>query len=1159
MKPLRVISLNIWLPILVTLTIFILVTAMVFNQRNQLIENEIQSSIAFINNDLNVLTLEMKNELAHGHEFESQRTFSMRGLINEYKVFVLLDDEGRNTLSIQNDNVGQLAKTIFPNFDSTRYERALKTRQSEVHLNDEESFVTAYFPLELEPKSDEIRPSKMGVLFLVYDLSYSIDGVNREVWQSSQVFLAIGLASIILVLIFLKVYVSRPLHHLTLMTKQLAKGELGIENQLTGKGELLELADSFNSMSQQLEQKHALLKQSEERFCSLYDDNPAMLFTVDEIGTVLSVNQFGVEELGYPKDQLIGQSVLNVFYEDDKSLAQDYLKQCFSEPDKVHKWEIRKVCQDGSIIWVRETARLVKDVDGKTSVMIVCEDITEHNQAKKDLRSRTNQLINNQKTLFDLAKLDYSDEEQPFKQIIESDAKQLQVARVSIWLYNHDHTEMTCQALYQEGEISLKEAITMKAEQYPRYFHSLEQSMISASDARSDPRTNEATEDYLIPLGITSMLDVPIRLQGKMVGIVCHEHIGLKRKWSVEDEDFASSIADLCALIMSSAERKQAEEALNNVAVSFAALRGEDYFNKVSAYLADKLNVDYAFIGELVEEDKVRVLGGVGKGNVLEPFEYALINTPCNNVIGQSLCCYPSDVQKQFPDDFMLVEMNIDGYLGVPLFDSYGKALGIIVVMSERAIKNQRIAESTLNIFSDRASAEVQRKQADDLLIHQSTHDALTGLVNRREFERRTERLLSSVKQDKAEHALCYMDLDQFKVVNDTCGHAAGDEMLRQLSTMLQKVVRHRDTLARLGGDEFGVLMEHCSLDDAHRVATSLLEAIQNYQFAWEEHSFRVGVSIGLVPITESTTNLMELLIEADAACYMAKDTGRNRIHVYHTEDSEIAERHGEMQWVTRLQKALDENRFCLYAQSIVPLDNSTEKHYELLIRMIGDKGEMIPPGAFLPAAERYNLITQLDYWVIETVFSLLKENPEFQSQISFISINLSGQSLAEESVLDFIITQLGETGIDGEKICFEVTETAAISNMNTAIKFISKLKGLGCRFALDDFGSGLSSFAYLKNLPVDYLKIDGMFVKDIVDDPIDHAMVKSINEIGQVMGMKTIAEFVEDAEIKGMLREIGVNYAQGYGIHKPQPFDELLNRSNNVTDINKSKDDEYN
>mgnify|MGYP003384287962 FL=1 len=437
--------------------------------------------------------------------------------------------------------------------------------------------------------------------------------------------------------------------------------------------------------------------------------------------------------------------------------------------------------------------------------------------------------------------------------------------------------------------------------------------------------------------------------------------------------------------------------------------------------------------------------------------------------------------------------------------------------------------------------------QLSEQLNYQACHDALTGLINRAEFERRAKRLLATLLTDKREHALCFMDLDQFKVVNDTCGHIAGDELLRQLSCALQGRVRQSDTLARLGGDEFAVLIENCTLEHAELVALALQETIQDFHFSWEEHTFRVSASIGLVAINETTADLSGLLSRADSACYMAKDLGRNRIHVYHPEDRELVQRQGEMKWVARIYLALAEERFCLYAQAIEALNNSAGKHYEILLRLKGEKGEIIPPGAFLPAAERYNIITQLDRWVVEQCCQLLLSHPVFLEQTNFISINLSGQSLTDESFLDFVIAQLQQPGIDCRKICFEITETAAIANLTRAIKFISSLKSLGCKFALDDFGSGLSSFAYLKNLPVDYLKIDGMFVKGLVHDPIDHAMVKSINEIGQIMGMKTIAEFVENDEIKGMLREIGVNYVQGYGINKPQPFEHLLQQSGEV------------
>ena len=433
------------------------------------------------------------------------------------------------------------------------------------------------------------------------------------------------------------------------------------------------------------------------------------------------------------------------------------------------------------------------------------------------------------------------------------------------------------------------------------------------------------------------------------------------------------------------------------------------------------------------------------------------------------------------------------------------------------------------------------RKETEQRLKYQANHDALTGLINRRVFEERVAALLSTVEKDKAKHALCFMDLDQFKIVNDTCGHIAGDELLIQISSVLTKIIRNHDTLARLGGDEFGLLLEHCSLSNANRVITSILNAINDYQFLWEGHVFRVGISIGLTLITEESNNITELLRDADAACYVAKDMGRNRLHVHSPEDAEIAKHKGEMQWVSRLNHAFENDKFCLYAQSIVPLDGSNSRHYELLIRMLDNKGDIIPPNAFLPAAERYNLITKLDKWVIINAFETLKNNPEFVDEINFISINLSGTSLTNTTFLKFVISQLNKHSVAPNKICFEITETAAISNLNKAIKFITTLKDFGCKFALDDFGSGLSSFAYLKNLPVDYVKIDGMFVKDIVDDPIDHAMVKSINEIGQLMGKQTIAEFVENDEIMAELKKIGVNYAQGYGIGKPMPFNELV------------------
>jgi diguanylate cyclase (GGDEF)-like protein/PAS domain S-box-containing protein len=434
--------------------------------------------------------------------------------------------------------------------------------------------------------------------------------------------------------------------------------------------------------------------------------------------------------------------------------------------------------------------------------------------------------------------------------------------------------------------------------------------------------------------------------------------------------------------------------------------------------------------------------------------------------------------------------------------------------------------------------------EAHDLnekVAYQASHDALTGLANRSEFDKAIKEAVVLAHTDNSEHALCYLDLDQFKVVNDTCGHLAGDELLRQVGELLRKHIRKQDFVARLGGDEFGILMYNCSLDQAAHACEKLRDAVKDFYFAWEDRRFTIGVSIGVSSINDSSGNPGSLLKEADAACYAAKDKGRNRVHMFRPDDEELALRHGEMQWVEKIQRALEQDRFCLYGQPIVPLNGQDEGlHFETLIRYKNENGAIIPPGAFLPAAERYNLAPAMDQWVISHLFEWLVNKAGFMDQLAICSINLSGLSLSDETMLAFISEQFRLWSVPPHKICFEITETAAIANLSQATKFINQLRNQGCLFSLDDFGSGLSSFAYLKNLPVDFLKIDGLFVKDILDDKVDLAMVKSINEVGHIMGKKTIAEFVENERIFNLLHTLGVDYAQGYGIEKPVPLDNL-------------------
>ena len=440
-------------------------------------------------------------------------------------------------------------------------------------------------------------------------------------------------------------------------------------------------------------------------------------------------------------------------------------------------------------------------------------------------------------------------------------------------------------------------------------------------------------------------------------------------------------------------------------------------------------------------------------------------------------------------------------------------------------------------VFSDVTRA----RQLSHQIAYQASHDALTGLINRHEFERRLARVLETAKTSATDNALCYLDLDQFKLVNDTCGHMAGDELLRQIANLFKESVRYRDSFARLGGDEFGLLMEHCSLHEAEQVARKMIEALTDFDFYWGGKRFAIGVSIGLVPINEFTVDVDSTLSAADTACYMAKDQGRNRIHIYKEDDEELNRRHGEMRWAVQLPHALDEGNFRLFFQRMTPVAGigAEGQHYEVLLRLQDD--HIVMPQVFFPAADRYNLSSKLDRWVVAETFQWIADHPDHLADLFLCAINLSGHSLNEEAFVTFVQQQFRDLPIPPGKICFEITETAAIANLSRAASFMKTLKTQGCRFALDDFGSGLSSFAYLRSLPVDFLKIDGVFVKDIVHDSVDMAIVKSINEIGKVMGKQTVAEFVENEEILRKLRDIGVNYAQGYGIARPQPIDELL------------------
>lgn len=447
-------------------------------------------------------------------------------------------------------------------------------------------------------------------------------------------------------------------------------------------------------------------------------------------------------------------------------------------------------------------------------------------------------------------------------------------------------------------------------------------------------------------------------------------------------------------------------------------------------------------------------------------------------------------------------------------------------------------------VFDDFSTIQAMAEK----LSYQASHDDLTGLFNRREFEAQLDHALQQTHRVGVNHSVCYIDLDQFKIVNDTCGHVAGDELLKQLTQHLKTKIRHHDVFARLGGDEFGIILKDCPPEMAYELADNTRNAVQNFVFIWNQHKFQIGASIGLVHLSDEFTTVADVMVASDSACYIAKEKGRNRIHTFEATDKDQLRRSGEMRWMQRIQHALEIDSLVLYAQPIKPLAKNSKlpTHYEFLLRL-REQDILHTPYSFLSAAERYNLMPDIDRWVVDNALTCISRICALQSSnkpACFFHINLSGQSLNNDDFLDFVYQSLQQSKLIQANVVFEITETAAIANMKRAIDFIKTIKQLGCRFALDDFGSGLSSFGYLTSLPIDYIKIDGKIIRDISYNPVNLSIVEAINQIAHVMQLQTMAEFVENDAIINKLVESNIDYGQGYAIAKPQPVEELFRSS---------------
>ena len=506
--------------------------------------------------------------------------------------------------------------------------------------------------------------------------------------------------------------------------------------------------------------------------------------------------------------------------------------------------------------------------------------------------------------------------------------------------------------------------------------------------------------------------------------------------------------------------------------------------------------------------------------------------------------------------DVVITDHHMNGFSSedaIQIIRDYDKKLPVIIVSGEIA---EETAISAMHsgaqdfVMKDNLARLVpvimrEFKQHESEKTYQSTeekyrflryHDKLTSLVNRQEFEARISQALDDVKKSRDIHVLMFLDLDQFKLVNDTCGHTAGDELLVRITKILQMVIQDRDTLARLGGDEFGILLNHCQKDEAMNTAQRIKKAVKESRFVWEGNTFETTLSIGMVEINEHALDHQEVLSCADIACYAAKDRGRDAVVWFSPEDEEYNKRKSEMQWVPRIKQAAKENKFVLFHQPMQGLQNDNTVHEEFLVRL-QEQDRLIPPFEFIPAAERYNLMPVIDRWVVKHVFEYLQKSALGQESAGVYFINLSGSTLSDQSFFDDIKLWQKEFQVKPERVCFEITETAAIDNLVDAVEFINEIRELGFKFALDDFGVGLSSFSYLKTIPVDYLKIDGSFVKNMLNNEIDRGIVEACNSIAHAAGLTTIAEFVENSQISDQLKLIGVDFAQGFGIVKPRPI----------------------
>lgn len=866
--------------------------------------------------------------------------------------------------------------------------------------------------------------------------------------------------------------------------EQITQGDFKLKLAPRGEDELARLGRGILQMAGELEQKLRDLHESEERYNLAIRGSRDSLWDWQVPTDIFYISDRFVEWLQLPESKRPQtlQGWLKFIHPDDINRVKAELSQHLQQR-RPFELAFRMARTDGEFRWMVGRGAVVCDATGKpTRVAGSVTDVTETQQAQTRLQDALKRLLTLIETLPDV--VIFKDEIGRW-QILNPAAQALFQLDNDNWL---DKTDLE---LARESPELRRIFLTCHQHDQACWaqgnrYNSLE---VVPSLSGGSARTFEVIR--------TPLFDSAKQRRGLV--IVARDTTQRKR-----DEE---------ALF---AEKERAQVTLQAITdgVVTVDLQGRiDYLNPSAETLT----------GWPLAQAKGQSLGLVF--NVLHPETRTSIGNPIEGVLTRGHAVQPEGTLLLLHNQGSEARITLNA---APIRDRSGNLSGAVIVFHDSSEQYALMSK----------------------LAHQATHDALTQLYNRAAFEQHLQRLLNlPPEQRPADSVLCYLDLDQFKIINDTCGHEAGDELLRRLAVILQGKLRKQDMLARLGGDEFALLFESCPLARAVEIAEGLRKAVGEFRFVWQDKIFSVTLSIGVLPIPADATLLNEVVSAADDACYAAKERGRDRVHVTQLNDAEFVRRRDEKRWANQVQRALEHDRFELYAQPIIAQDakHAQPAHFEVLIRMRDERGEIVSPGLFLPAAERYGLMVQLDRWVVmhvlRTLGDLLRQGHIKRSDV-LLSVNLSGASLGEVTLLNFIREHLWENGVAAKMLCFEITETAAITNFTQAQYLIAELKKLGCQFSLDDFGSGFSSFSYLKNMPVDYLKIDGSFVRNITTSPQDAAMVEVMNQIGHLMGLKTIAEFVSDAAIWARIQSLGIDYGQGFYLGKPQPLLTLLGRN---------------